>query len=410
VYVWELLGQLLRDMRGRKLRTVLAVSGIAWGTAAVVLLLAIGRGFQAASSKAMSGMGDHLLVVWPSRTTRPFAGMQPGRPVRLKSADVLQLCGSLPQVRLCSPEMTNWDRVLVFGARRFRAPVGGVVPAYELIRNMVPEQGGRFLNQADVDQHRRVVFVGDQLRQKLFGGQEAVGQTVLLDGRPFVVVGSLHKKIQSSSYSGPDADKALVPYTTFIDLWGDWNVSDFLLQPEPLTDSEPLRKALYGYLGQKLRFDPEDEGALSIWDTVRENRFVDWFFWGLQALLGLSGALTLGAGGIGVANVMFLIVRERTREIGVRMAVGAQDRHILGQVLLEALLIVALGGALGFALSGLVIGLLQLAPLPDWLGRPRFSPQVGLAAGAILAVVGLAAGLFPARRASRLDPVKALGF
>jgi putative ABC transport system permease protein len=410
VYFLDLLVQFLHDMRARKLRTFLAMSGIAWGTAAVVLLLAIGRGFHLASSRAMHGMGDHLLVVWPSSTTKPFEGMQPGRPIRLKCADVLELARAVPEVGRCSPELTHWDRTLVFGTHRFKAPVSGVAPDYEVMRNMVPQAGGRFVNQADVAERRRVVFLGNELREKLFGSAEAIGQTVLVDGRPFVVVGSLQKKIQSSTYSGPDAEKAVIPYSTFISVWGDWNVNNLLLQPEPLGESGALKKALYRYLGQKYRFDPADEGAVGIWDTVEENRFLNWFFWGLQALLGLSGALTLGAGGIGVANVMFLIVRERTREIGVRMAVGAQDRHILGQVLLEALLIVAIGGAVGFAFSGMVIGGLQLAPLPDWLGRPRFSASVGITALAVLSLVGLAAGLFPARRAARLDPVKALGF
>jgi len=410
VFFWELIWQFLQDVRTRTLRTILAVSGIAWGTAAVVLLLAIGRGFHVASSKAMHGMGDHLLVVWPSSTTKAYAGMQPGRPLRMKSADVLQMARSLPEIGRCSPEMTNWGRTLAFGPHRFKAPVGGVVPEYELIRNMIPEPGGRFLNQADVDERRRVVFIGNELKKKLFGDQEAVGQTVLLDGRPFVVVGTLRKKIQSSSYSGSDSEKALIPYTTFISVWGDWNVSDFLVQPDPPEESARLKRALYRYLAQKYRFDPADEGALGIWDTVESDRFVNWFFWGLQALLGLSGALTLGAGGIGLANVMFLIVRERTREIGVRIAVGAQDWHILGQVLLETLLIAAVGGLMGFGFSGLVIGALQLAPLPDWLGRPQFSLSVGLLAFGVLSGVALAAGLFPARRAARLDPVKALGF
>ena len=138
--------------------------------------------------------------------------------------------------------------------------------------------------------------------------------------------------------------------------------------------------------------------------------FTDWFFWGLKALFGLGGALTLGAGGIGVANIMFLIVRERTREIGVRMAVGARDGHIMGQVLLEALMIVGIGGLLGFSFSALVIFLIQVAPMPDWLGKPELSMSVNLVTVGILSLVGLTAGIFPARRASQLDPVRALEF
>jgi putative ABC transport system permease protein len=143
---------------------------------------------------------------------------------------------------------------------------------------------------------------------------------------------------------------------------------------------------------------------------VEQDRFTDWFFWGLQAFLGLAGALTLGAGGIGVANVMFLIIRERTREIGVRMAVGAQEWHIMGQVMLEALLIVSLGGLAGFAFSSLVIWILQVAPLPEWLGRPELSLLTSLPTLGVLSLVGLLAGYFPARRAARMDPVRALGF
>ena len=159
---------------------------------------------------------------------------------------------------------------------------------------------------------------------------------------------------------------------------------------------------------KKYRFDPKDEGALRIWDTVETDRFVDWFFWGLNALLGLGGALTLGAGGIGVANVMFLIVRERTREIGVRMAVGARDRHILLQVMLEVCLIVGIGGLAGFGFSALVIYLVQALPTPEWVGSPQLSSAVGLVTLSVLSLVALCAGIFPARRAAGMDPVQAL--
>jgi len=410
MYLAELISQFLRDMRARKLRTLLAMFGIAWGTVAVVLLLAIGGAFHAASNKAMHGMGESIVIIWPSRTTKPFEGLQPGRLVQMKSSDVIEMGQALPQILRASPELTHWERTLANGDHRVKASVAGVVPEYELMRNTIPVLGGRFLNSPDMAERRRVVFLGDTLAKKLFPQEEAVGRTVLVDGRPFTVIGVLQKKIQSSSYSGPDADRAFIPYTTFIAIWGDWNVNNVLVQPNPPRDSEGMKKAIYTYLGQKYRFDPGDEGALGMWDTVEQDRFTDWFFWGLQAFLGLAGALTLGAGGIGVANVMFLIIRERTREIGVRMAVGAQEWHIMGQVMLEALLIVGLGGSAGFLFSALVIWVLQVAPLPEWLGKPELSPLAALSTLGVLSLVGVLAGYFPARRAARMDPVRALGF
>ncbi|MEW6752931.1 MAG: ABC transporter permease, partial [Candidatus Latescibacterota bacterium] len=384
MHAWELILQFLQDMRARKLRTALALFGIAWGTISVILLLAVGDTFHRVSSKAMHGMGSGIAIVWPSRTTKAYAGMQPGRRLALKCEDVIRLGQDVPEVGLCSPEVTHWNRTVSFGDHRVKAPVSGVVPEYEVMRNMIAAPGGRFLDPLDVRHRRRVAFIGDEVRRKLFAEEEPVGRTVLVDGRPFAVVGTLCEKVQSSSYNTADADQVFIPYSTFTAMWGDWNVNNFLVTPAVGHDSKPMIRALYEYLGRRYRFDPEDEGALSIWDTLEVDRFLTFFFWGLKALFALSGALTLGAGGIGVANVMFLIVRERTREIGVRMAVGARDGHILAQVLLEALLIVALGGLGGFVASALVIGLCGLLPLPGWLGRPELSPPVALATIGVL--------------------------
>lgn len=408
MYAWDLIEQFLRDMRARKLRTALALFGIAWGTVSVVLLLAISDAFRATSSKAMHGMGEGLVIVWTSRTTKPFAGMQAGRAVEMKASDVIAMAAAVPEIDRASPELTAWGLTLANGSHRVKAAVSGVHPDYEIMRNMVPEPGGRFINDRDVAERRRCIFIGNSLREKLFGTAGGIGSTVLVDGRPFVVIGTLKAKVQSSNYSGPDADRAQIPYTTFISTWGDRDVSNVLLTPTLKGDAEPMKKAVYQYLGRRFRFDPTDEGTLSIWDTVEMDRFTTWFFWGMKALFGMGGLLTLGAGGIGVANVMFLIVRERTREIGVRIAVGARDGHIMAQVMLEAGVIVALGGLLGLSFSGLVILGVHLLPMPEWLGQPELSPSVGLATFGVLALVGLAAGIFPARRAARLDPVRAL--
>jgi len=410
VYAWELVRQFFFDLKTRKLRVFLAVSGIAWGTLSVILLLAIGDAFHRASSKSMHGMGDDIVIMWTTQTTKPFAGMKPGRRIELKAHDVLQMGRDVPEIAMLSPELTHWGRTVKAQDHRVKSPVAGVVPDYEIMRNMIPVPGGRFIDPLDVKFRRRVIFLGNEVKEKLFGEDEAVGQTVFVDGRPFTVVGVLAEKLQTSNYSGPDSDRCFIPYTTFIAVWGNWNVSNSLLVPAIDGDAEPMKAAVFEYLGNKLHFDPTDEGALMMWDTVEMDKFMDWFFWGLQALMGLGGVLTLGAGGIGVANIMFLIVRERTREIGVRMAVGAKDWHIMGQVLLEAVLIVGLGGVGGFLVSAGVIGTLSLVELPEWISRPVLAPLVAVVTIAILAVVGLTAGLFPARRASRLDPVQALEF
>ena len=410
MYFWDLIVQFFHDMKTRKLRVFLALSGIAWGTLSVILLLAIGDAFHATSNRAFHGMGDSIVLLWTTRTTKAFAGMKPGRTIEMKSRDVIQMGQEVPEIGLCSPEMTHGGRTVTFEGHRVKAPVAGVVPEYEIMRNMIPVPGGRFLDPLDMGFRRRVIFLGNELKQKLFGEAEAVAQTVFVDGRPFTVIGVLQKKIQTSNYSGPDEDRAFIPYTTFISVWGDWHVSNSLVVPSPPHASEPMKRAIYEYLGRKYRFDPTDEGAVMMWDTVEMDRYVTWFFWGVKALMGLGGALTLGAGGIGVANIMFLIVRERTREIGVRMAVGARDGHILGQVMLEALLIVGLGGLAGLLFSAGTIALIGVLPIPDWLGRPELSPVVGIVTLAILATVGLMAGYFPARRAARMDPVQALEF
>lgn len=404
----ELLRQFLYDLRTRKLRVALAVSGIGWGALSVILLLAIGDAFHTASRKAFRGMGNGIVILWTARTTKPWAGMKPGRPIEMKADEVLRMGREVPELTLASPELTLGDRTLSVAGHRVKAAVGGVIPEYEQARNMIPVPGGRFLDRLDVEQRRRVIFIGNKLKEKLFGDDEPVGRTLFVDGRPFTVIGHLREKVQTGNYSGPDEDRAFIPYTTFISVWGDRDVSNTVLVPAAGISAEVMERAVYQHIGRRQGFDPTDEGALQMWNTVEMDRFLNWFFWGVKTLMGLGGVLTLGAGGIGVANIMFLVVRERTKEIGVRMAVGAEDRHVLAQVLLEALLVVGIGGFLGFVGAAGIIVLINALPLPDWIGAPVLSPTVAAVTVGVLALVGLAAGLAPARRAARLDPVRAL--
>jgi hypothetical protein len=264
-------------------------------------------------------MGESIVILWTARSTKPYAGMKPGRPIEMKADEVLRMGREVEEIAIASPELTYWGRTLEVNGHRVISPVAGVIPKYERPRNMIPMPGGRFIDPLDIEQRRRVIFIGNELKAKLFEDVDEVGKTLFVDGRPFTVIGSLTKKIQTGNYSGPDEDRAFIPYTTFISMWGNRDVSNTVLVPTTPGDSEAMKSAVYRYLGQHIGFDPEDEAALQMWDTVEMDRFVNWFFWGIKALMGLGGVLTLGAGGIGVANIMFLVVRERTREIGVRM-------------------------------------------------------------------------------------------
>ena len=257
MYLWDLTTQFFHDMKTRKLRVFLAVSGIAWGTLSVILLLAIGDAFHATSSRAFHGMGDSIVLLWTTRTTKAFAGMKPGRTIEMKSRDVIQMGHDVPEIGLCSPEMTHGDRAVAFEGHRVKAPVAGVVAEYEIMRNMIPVPGGRFLDPLDVDFRRRVIFLGNELKQKLFGDTDAVAQTVFVDERPFTVIGVLQKKIQTSNYSGPDEDRAFIPHVRTAQAKAPV-IEPVLIHcgDEPLAESDVLVEAAGGAPdGRALRFE-----------------------------------------------------------------------------------------------------------------------------------------------------------
>lgn len=404
----QLVDQFLADMRGSKVRTFLSVLAIAWGTVAVVMLVAVGNAFQTAAVESRKDMGENAVTIWPMHTTKAFDGLNAGRQLDVRCADVMAMAKALDEVGAASPLIMQHGITIGFGATRHHAwSVRGVSAEYGGIRNLAPDGNGRFFNRQDLANRRRVVFLGNAVRAKLFGEADPTGATVMINGRPFQVVGALKSKGDRPD-NGAFSQYILIPYTTHVAIWGDRIPESFELKPAPGVDTREMIASVRRHMASRYRFDPSDEGVLGVNDMAESGRFVDWFFKSLTALFGLSGLLTLGAGGVGVANVLFLSVQERRREIGIRMAVGARPGQILGQFLLEAGVLVALGGGAGLAFSALVIGTLRRLPLPDWLAAPELSLAVGLGTVTVLAAVALAAGLFPARRASRLDPVEAL--
>jgi len=401
------LRQLARDIWSQKLRTFLTVFGIIWGTVAVALLLAVGEGVHRRQTKSFAGLGDRIVIAWPSRTSLPFEGLGKGRRIRVDESDIEFLEKRVEGLAGISSEYTENLRV-TFGDRKRLVDVSGVVPVFGEMRNLIPAEGGRFINPTDLEQRRRVVFVGNELADDLFGELDPVGREVMLHGSPFTVIGVLLEKDQDSSYSGRDHSNMYIPSTTFRALTGRRYVNLFIYKAPTPDQNKQLTERVLAALGERKRFDPTDTQALGIWDTTDMFVWFDTFMLAFKLFMGFMGVLTLTVGGIGVSNIMNVVVEERTREIGIKMALGAKGRTVLGQFLLETLVLTAIGGVIGLAITWGFCSVVEGSPAEDAIGTPVLSPQIALLTAGVLGLVGFLAGYFPARGASRLDPVVAM--
>jgi putative ABC transport system permease protein len=406
--IGALLGQLVDDLRRQRLRTALTVLGITWGTTAVVTLLAFGTGFQRQMEVNARGMGDGLVIVSGNRTTLSFQGFPERRRIRLVQEDAALLDREVGEIELVTPEYGTWGRYVRRGETRTEVFLTGVRAEYGDLRNVFPQAGGRFLNEEDVADQRRVIVLGDEVKRLLFGEDEAVGQEVFVGRTPFTVVGVMAHKTQNSSFNARDEDRVFIPQTTYRAMEGDRYINFLIYRPVDPELSAASTRRVREVLGRKYAFDAADEDAVNIWDTNEMMKMFKYIFIGFNLFLGIVGSFTLVVGGVGVANIMFVVVQERTREIGVRRSVGARRRDILVQVLLEAVLIVGAGAAVGFALSVGLARLIAMLPIEEYVGVPTISLPVTLLTAGLLTMVALTAGLLPARRAAALDPADAL--
>ncbi len=409
MYLRNYLRQFLRDVRAQKLRLFLTVFGLVWGTAAVTLMLAFGEGLHRQVLVAQKGLGDAIVIAWPSRTSKPWQGLPRGRRIQLTDEDVTLLRTEIEGIKNISEEYSQDGARITYGKKALSVDISGSNVEFGAMRSMNPQEGGRYLNQLDLDERRRVVFLGDQLTIDLFGeGVDAVGEQVRIDGSPFTVIGVMVQKEQDSSYSGRDKDKAMIPSTTFRAIYGSKYIENLIFQAKDVQKIESVKKAVIATAANKYRFDPTDEEAIQMWDTTEGTKFLDTFFLVFRGFLGIVGALTLVVGGIGVSNIMNVVVEERTKEIGIKMALGAKRRYVIGQFLFETLLITIVGGISGFLISWGICAVFPSLGFQEFIGDPRISFQVAAITTTILGAIGLLAGYFPARTAANLRPVEAL--
>jgi len=401
---------LVRDLIRQPLRTALTLSGVVWGTFSVALLIAFGDSVSKAQVKRFHGMGQGIVLMFPSRTTLPWQGFLKGKPIRITPEMVEGIPEKVPGIEVISPEFVG-SRLISVGRKEFRNTVRGVNPGFERMRNTIAETG-RFINPEDMAGRKRVCMIGDVLAQDLFDRQDVAGETIFVDKVPFTVVGVMRKKLQNSNYNGQRDERcAFIPWTTYRALYGDKYVANYIFRPLDIGRTKPVTEDIKKYLAGLIGFNPADPDALAVWDTMDFEKQFTTFFFAFTIFMGLIGSFTLLVGGVGVASIMRVVVEERTKEIGIKLAVGARRKTILWQFFSESLMIMLLGGLIGFGLSVGVTQLVKALPagsFTDFVGLPVLNPMVIVSTALILLVIGIVAGIIPARTAASTDPIAAL--
>ena len=419
------------NLRANRLRSFLTMFGILWGVISVVILSATGEGFRRGNEKVLMELGKNIAIVWGMRTGMQAGGERAGRQVFLTTDDVWALQTQSTMIAVVSAEIQrgaiNVKSLYNAGA----ITVDGIEPQYQEIRTIDIDRGRPF-GPADESEARRVAILGSDSTTQLFGTRNSIGETVRLNGIPYTVIGRIRKKDQDSAYNGRDNEKVFVPFMAMARDFPrpgmpDRILSEIIVAPKAdvvaqlptilnnrtgrIEDIDwPLEREIRRIIAQQHGFNPADRDAVRVWDTSLESIMFGRMVQTMKDFFAIVGLVTLSLGGLGVMNIMLVAVRERTREIGIRKALGATTAQIQRQFFLEGFVLTLLSGTAGFIVAFGLCALINLAPMPTRFEGMILTWQAGAGAVAALVLVGVVTSTYPARRAAQLPPVEALRF
>jgi len=407
----DIIRQSLATLWAHKLRSFLTMFGIAWGVGSLLLLVGLGEGFRSGQEKELATLGQNIMFMFPGRIPAVQGSTQSGQTYYFTYQDYFAIRNAAKFVGALSPVLNREDIRAVSDYVSTNGQVFGVAPDYNQIRN-VPVTPGRWFNSEDNAERRRVAILGWELLKNMFPGRPAVGSTILLNGITFDVIGVV-AKVGKDGNNGTNA-RIFIPIETMRNLFrltkaNSEDAISFLnyrpIQKELHTEA---KNEIHEILARRHGFDPKLQDAFEDWDTIENMKRVGLIFDAMDWFLGVVGVVTLGLGAIGIINIMLVSVTERTKEIGLRKALGATYRAILTQFFVEGAFLTAFSGGIGLAIATGFVTLLAMLPAPEGFDTPRIIPASALAAIGSLAIAGIAAGLYPARKAALLPPVEAL--